>query len=112
MDKDKLYLEHILLSIQKINRFCEKVTLEQFSENEMLQSAVIRELEVIGEATKNISEKMRRDNPEIPWKLIAGTRDKLIHDYMGVDTFLVFDIYERYLPDLENQVKRLLEYFG
>jgi uncharacterized protein with HEPN domain len=112
MEKDKLYLDHILFSIQKINRFCAQVSFEEFSQNEMLQSAVIRELEVIGEATKNISEKMKRDNPEIPWRLIAGTRDKLIHDYMGVDTFLIYNIYEKYLPDLQKQVTTLLEYFG
>lgn len=87
------------------------ITLEMFSSNEMLQSAVIRELEIIGEAAKRISEKMKRDNPEIPWRLITGTRDKLIHDYMGVDTFLIYDIYENYLPTLEKQIENLLEYF-
>lgn len=111
MDKDKLYLEHILLAIQKIGRFCAGVELEDFSSNEMLQSAVIRELEIIGEASKHVSEKVKTDNPEIPWRLIAGTRDKLIHDYMGVDTVLIYDIYENHLPTLKIQIERLLEYF-
>jgi uncharacterized protein with HEPN domain len=111
MEKDRLYLEHILLSIQKIKRFCKDVSLENFSNNEMLQSAVIRELEIIGEAAKHVSEKVKMDNKEIPWRLIAGTRDKLIHDYMGVDTFLIYDIYENHLSNLEKQIEELLEYF-
>lgn len=112
MDKDKLYLEHIILSIEKINKFLENTSLEDFAQSDIQQSAVIRELEVIGEATKNLSEKLRRDNQEIPWKLITGTRDKLIHDYMGVDMFLVYDIYERYLPELEKKVRYLLEFYS
>jgi uncharacterized protein with HEPN domain len=111
MERDKLYLEHILLSIKKIKSFCKDVTYVQFSQNDLIQSAVIRELEIIGEASKHVSEKIRKDNPEIPWRLIAGTRDKLIHDYMGVDVYLVWDIYKKHLPLLQRQIKKLLEYF-
>lgn len=65
-------------------------------------------MEVIGEATKNVSKKTRRENPQIPWKEMAGMRDVLIHDYFGVDTKIVWNVVENELPKIKDYIKRLL----
>ena len=72
------------------------------------QDAVIRQLEIIGEATKRLSPDLRRRYPQIPWKRIAGLRDVLIHDYLGVDIALVWRITQTYLPELKHQVEAIL----
>lgn len=72
------------------------------------QDAVIRQLEIIGEATKNLSDGLRSAHPEIPWRRIAGLRDVLIHGYMGVDLAAVWEITQKNLPDLERRIEKVL----
>ena len=74
----------------------------------MVQDAVVRNLEVIGEAVKGLSEETRRARPEIPWKKIAGTRDRVIHGYFDVSLKIVWEIVEQELPTLRGQVAALL----
>lgn len=82
MEKDNLvYLEHIMDSFNKIIQFTKGFDENEFLSNELIKDGVIRNLEVIGEATKNISDEFRQKYPDIPWKKMAGMRDKLIHDY-------------------------------
>jgi len=94
MKDDLAYIEHILRAISKIKDFTSNMDRSDFGENEMVQDAVIRNIEIIGEATKNVSKEMKVTYYEIPWKMMAGMRDKLIHDYMGVDVDVLWRTIE------------------
>lgn len=106
---DDAYLHHILDSISKIEDFTEDINEKEFKTNELVQSAVIRKIEIIGEATKQISNKTKDKYPNIPWKDIAGMRDKLIHGYFGVDIDAVWDTIQRDIPKLKKDIEKVLE---
>src|SRR3989337_2623651 len=106
--KDKAYLRHILDAISDIKQFMEGLTKEEFFENKEKQYAVLRALEIIGEATKNLSKELKAKNSEIQWKDIAGMRDKLIHEYFGVNLNLVWKTVSKNLPELEKQISEML----
>lgn len=82
---DNVYLKHILDAILKIEEYTNKLLSQDFFKNTLVQDGVIRQIEIIGEATKNLSSDLRDKYQDIPWKDLAGMRDKLIHDYFGVD---------------------------
>jgi uncharacterized protein with HEPN domain len=106
MVKDDLaYIEHILDCIRKIKEFTGGLSIKDFSVNELVQDAVIRNIEIIGEASKKISSDTKQIYYEIPWKEIAGMRDKLIHDYLGVDVEVVWRTITEDIPTLEKQIK-------
>jgi len=108
MVKDDLaYIEHILDCIRKIKEFTTGSSLKDFSVNELVQDAVIRNIEIIGEASKKISSDTKQIYYEIPWKEIAGMRDKLIHDYLGVDVEVVWRTITEDIPTLEKQIKEI-----
>jgi len=96
----KLYLKDILEAIQKINNYTKNLSFEEFSQNTMVVDAVIRNFEIIGEATKHIPEEIRKSYPEIPWKEMAGMRDKMIHEYFGVDLEIVWKTIKIRLPQI------------
>lgn len=81
----------------------------EFEKNEMVQDAVIRNIEIIGEATKRVSENIKTTYYEIPWKDMAGMRDKLIHDYMGVDVEVVWKTIEVDIPNLYDLLNKISE---
>jgi uncharacterized protein with HEPN domain len=87
---DNIYLQHILDAIDLILQYIKGENFESFERNRMLQDAVIRELEIIGEASKNLSENIRGRYSDVPWKEMAGMRDKLIHAYFGVNLAAVW----------------------
>jgi uncharacterized protein with HEPN domain len=108
MSKDpRVYLAHIMECIQKIERFTQGGR-ERFLEDELIQDAVLRNFEVIGEAAKRLDEAYRATHPEIPWRAIAGLRDVLIHQYEGVDRNKVWAIIEKELPCLKWSIASLL----
>lgn len=104
---DHAYLLHIQEAISLIREY----TLEgreYFFHDSKTQDAVIRQLEIIGEATKNLKAQTKDLQPDIPWKQIAGMRDKMIHAYFGVDLHLVWDVVEKELASLDEAIKNLL----
>ena len=105
---DKAYLKHIADAISDIKCFMRNVTKEEFLENREKQYAILRALEIIGEATKNVSKEMKATHPEVNWSDIAGMRDRLIHQYFGVNLDLVWATVKKNLPELENQVSEML----
>jgi uncharacterized protein with HEPN domain len=98
----EVYLEDILQAITKIRNYVVGVTRESFAQDTMRIDAVVRNLEIIGEAAKTIPESIRSDYPKIEWKKIAGLRDILAHHYFEVDLDIVWDIVQNKLPELER----------
>lgn len=94
------YIEDIVNAIAEIGEFTSGMTFESFSADRKTVNAVIRSLEVLGEATKHIPENFRNKYPDIPWRKMAGMRDVLIHDYMGVDLRAVWKVAMERLPEL------------
>ena len=104
----KVYLEDILYAAEKIRSFISGLSFETFRQDAKTLDAVIRNLEVIGEATKKIPEQIRLKNPEVDWKRIAGLRDILIHEYFGVDVEIIWDIVQHKVDVLEKLAQRIL----
>jgi uncharacterized protein with HEPN domain len=105
--EDFIFIEHILDSINAIQTFSKNLSKEQLISNRLKQSAIVREIEIIGEAVKNISETLKNKHPEVLWKEIAGTRDKMIHHYFGVDISIVWNIISSDLPILKEQMLKI-----
>jgi len=101
---DLAFIEHILDSINAIEEFSKKMNKEELNSNRLKQSAIVREIEIIGEAIKNISEETRNKHKEVAWKEIAGTRDKMIHHYFGVDLEIIWEIIKKDIPILKKQM--------
>jgi uncharacterized protein with HEPN domain len=99
-------------SINQIEEYLNGVDFEDFIKRKLIQDGVIRQLEIIGEATKHLSPELREKYSNIPWEDIAGMRDKLIHHYFGVDLEAVWDTAAKDLPDLKENVKKILEKMG
>jgi len=105
--KDKDFLSHINEAVKRTVLYVEKMTYEQFLEDIKTQDAVIRNIEIIGEATKNISEELRNRYPEIPWKNMGDMRDKLIHHYFGVNLSIVWEAAKKEFPEIIKQIETI-----
>jgi len=107
MKDDRVYLRHIVDAVTDIEKYTSGGEQDFFAEK-IIQDAVIRNLEIIGEAVKNISPQTREQNPDIPWKQIAGLRDVLIHQYFGVDLETVWLVVVNRLPVFSERIQSLL----
>ena len=105
----KLYLKDILNTIESIEKFVEGMDFEEFKRDDKTSSAVIRKFEIIGEATKNIPDEIRQQYPQIPWKEMAGMRDRLIHFYFGVDYKLVWETIKERMPEVKPLFRKVME---
>ena len=108
MKGDRLYLKHILDAIEKVDSYT-AVGRPIFITTSHWQDAVIRQLEIIGEATKRLSKQLCSRHADIPWRRIAGLRDVLIHDYMGVDINAVWEVTQTELPVLKRRIEAILK---
>ena len=109
MSRDEsLYLADIWESFEKVVRFTKGLTYKDFVHNDLHFDAVLRNLEIIGEAVKNISEATRQEYPHVKWRKIAGFRDIVAHEYFGVNDETVWDIVENEIPALLAIVKIML----
>jgi uncharacterized protein with HEPN domain len=113
MKRDKrAYLRHILDAIGRIEEYIEGVDEREFLDHTLIQDGVIRQFEIIGEAVKQLPVSLREQYADIPWQDIAGTRDKLIHHYFGVNLDDVWTTTQRDIPVLKAEVRRMLADYG
>jgi uncharacterized protein with HEPN domain len=103
------YLNDILYAISKVDEFTGGLTYEQFIEDEKTQFAVIRAIEVIGEATKNIPDIIKASHTSVPWRNISGMRDKLIHAYFGIDMDILWKTVTKEVPVIEPKIRQILD---
>lgn len=100
-----LYIKDILDSIDKIGEYIKGLSFEDFIKNKMVIDAVVRNFEIIGEAAKNISSEVKTKYNKVPWKEMAGMRDKTIHEYFGVDLKIIWKTIKQSLPSLKKSIK-------
>ncbi len=113
MARDELiYLRHILDAINTVEEYLQGVDEAKFKNTRLLQDGTIRQIEIIGEAVRHISNDIRKTYSEVPWQDVAGMRDKLIHDYFGVDIEKVWLTAQEDLPVLKEQVIGILKDYG
>ncbi len=113
MNKDPIvFLKHMRDAMDDLEEYTQSLSQKKFSDSKMVQDAVIRKIEIIGEAVKNINVKFQNQYQEIPWKDIAGMRDKLIHHYFGIRLERVWNVVKEDVPSLKKQIQKILENEG
>jgi len=105
----RVYIDDILEAIKRIKKYTDELTFDKFTQDIKTIDAVIRNFEIIGEATKHITDEVRKEYPDVPWKVMAGMRDKLIHEYFGVKLEVVWETIKRRLPEVKPLIEEVLE---
>ncbi|OGC42790.1 hypothetical protein A2Y85_07115 [candidate division WOR-3 bacterium RBG_13_43_14] len=108
MKDDSVYLKHILDAIERIQEYSKEINYDYFIKNHLIQDGIIRQIEIIGEAARRLSEELKNKNSQIPWKDIVGMRNKLSHDYLGVDIDAVWDTVQKDLPFLKAEIEQIV----
>ncbi|MCS6964323.1 MAG: DUF86 domain-containing protein [Thermoflexus sp.] len=106
---DRELLNDILEAIRRIRTYTSGMTFEAFLEDTRTQDAVARNLEIIGEATKRLSSKLREEYPSVPWRSMAGVRDRLIHHYFGINLDVIWEIIRTELDSVASQIEAILK---
>ena len=106
--KISLYIDDINDSIKNIEKFTKGISFEEFAKSRLLIDATVRNLEVIGEAARNISGEIRTKHPQIEWRDIVGMRNRIIHEYFGVDLEIIWKAVKEELPELKKQIRKII----
>lgn len=109
IDRNRLFIVHIRDAIDKIEQRIKGVSKEEFLHDDMIQDAVVRQFEVLGEAINNLSDEIKEEYSQIEWNKAVGLRNALIHGYFDVDYDIVWDTIENNLPDLKIQINKIIE---
>lgn len=105
---NKLYVQDILDSIENIEKYTKSLSPKEFKNSQIVVDAVVRNLEIIGEASKNVSLEVKSQYKKLPWKEMSGMRNKVIHEYFGVDSDIVWKTVKYSLPGLKKSIKAIL----
>ncbi len=108
----RVYIDDILEAIKRIKKYTDELTFDKFTQDIKTIDAVIRNFEIIGEATKHITDEVRKEYPDVPWKIMAGMRDKLIHEYFGVKLGVLWETIKKRLPEVKPLIEEVLEKMG
>jgi len=111
MKDDRVYFEHILLCIEKIEDYT-KMDKSLYMGSTIIQDAVVRNLQVLAESTQRISDRVKTNYPDTEWQAISGFRNILVHDYLGLDLKLIWSVVEKRLPPLRLKIEKMLEDAG
>ena len=106
---DTVYLHHILDAIGSIEEYTKGMSENEFLSNSMAHDAVVRQIEIIGEAARNISDEFREKHPKLPWGEMTGIRNKIIHEYFNIDYAIVWDTVKNDLPLLKKFIKKIIK---
>ena len=110
VSKDNIRLEHIVQAIERIKRYTYGKRFDDIEEDEMMYYAVVKDIEIIGEAANLLTNEFKSAHPDTQWKLITGMRNYIVHEYFQVDNTVVLDVIQNDLPELEAQIKDYLKY--
>ncbi|MDQ0220654.1 DUF86 domain-containing protein [Peribacillus cavernae] len=105
----KVFLEEIFIAAEKVEKYTKGLSYDDFLDNDLVSDAVIKNVLVIGEASKNIPEEVRQANPHIEWRKMAGMRDMMIHGYFSINYRIVWDVVTNKIPSIKQQVEQLLK---
>ena len=109
MKDERLYLIHISECIEKIEEYLDQTTKEAFLDSTLIQDAVLHNLQILAESTQRLPENIKQKQPAIDWYKIAGLRNILVHDYLGVEMETVWNIIEKELPTLKKAIRSMLD---
>ena len=106
---DREFILDMLSACERILEYTENLSYEDFCSKQMVVDAVVRNIEILGEATKNVSDELKNKHPEIEWQEIVRTRDKIIHFYFGVNLSIIWDIIKNDIPNLYEEIEKIME---
>ncbi|MDR9398221.1 DUF86 domain-containing protein [Salibacter sp.] len=108
----KMYLEDMLISMSRIQEYIFEMSFNEFQNDHKTVDAVIRNFEIIGEASKNLSTEIKQSNPDVPWAEMYLMRNKISHEYFGIDYEVIWDVATNYLPDNQIQIEEIFENYS
>ncbi len=110
MKDDIVYLEHIEEFCRDLQDYLYEIKdFDEFKSNKLFQDAIIRKLEIIGEASKNISDELKSQYPEIPWREMRALRNVIVHEYFGINYAIIWEVLTKRIPILHNQIKEIIK---